>query len=251
MRVLISGLYGHMGQHVLSLVKEGYEGAVLSGGIDVNAPYETEVPCAKTWAEANELAENTDVIVDFSFHTVTPDLLNYAIANKLPLVIATTGQTEEERNLIRQASEKIPVFFAANYSMGIALLAESAKRIASVMNDAEIEIVEMHHDRKADAPSGTALSLAREIQSVRTEATLVTGRSGFGKRTKEEIGISSVRMGNIVGVHEVMIGNSNEMITLKHEAFSRAMFAEGALKAAAFLCDKPAGLYEMKNLFAE
>ena len=170
--------------------------------------------------------------------------------NHLPLVLATTGQTDEERAEILAASEKIPLFFAANYSLGIALLIELAKKTAALMPDAEIEIIEKHHDRKLDAPSGTALAIAKAICEVRPAATIHNGRSGYGKRTPEEIGIHAIRMGNIVGEHEVIIGTPNQTLTLKHEAHSRSLFAEGALAAAEFLCDKPAGLYDMKSLVA-
>ena len=165
-------------------------------------------------------------------------------------MIATTGQTDEERAKVAEAAKTVPIFFAANYSVGVALLIKLAKQTAAVMKDAEIEIVEMHHDRKVDAPSGTALAIGRALQEVRPEATLVTGRSGMGKRTKEEIGIHAIRMGNVVGTHEVIVGTNNQTITLKHEAHSRALFAEGALAAAEFLIGKPAGLYDMNALLA-
>ena len=122
------------------------------------------------------------------------------------------------------------------------------EHLATAPADAEIEIVEIHHDRKVDAPSGTALAIADAIRQIRPESTVHSGRSGMGKRTPEEIGIHAVRMGNVVGIHEVMIGTQNQTITLKHEAHSRALFAEGALAAADFLMGKPAGLYDMNSL---
>ena len=167
------------------------------------------------------------------------------------MVLATTGQTEEEKDRIRQAARNIPVFLAANYSLGIAVLTDLVKRAAALYPDAEIEIVEQHHDRKLDAPSGTALSLFNAVQEVRPAATANCGRSGQGKRTVDEVGIHAIRMGNIVGVHEVMIGTQNERITLKHEAFSRGVFAEGSLKAAAYIIGKKPGIYDMKDLINE
>ena len=187
-------------------------------------------------------------MIDFSHHSATEGLLAFVKKNHLPLVLATTGQTDEERAAILAASAEIPLFFASNYSLGVALLVELAKKAAAAMPDAEIEIIEMHHDRKIDAPSGTALTLAKALQEVRPGAEITCGRSGNAKRSKSEIGIQSVRMGNIVGVHEVMIGTNNQTITLKHEAHSRALFAEGALAAAEFLVGKPAGLYDMNSL---
>jgi len=244
MRILISGLKGFMGNEVARLAAKGYRGAELAYGVDP-AEGPAPVPCYLSFAEA---PADVDVVVDFSHHSCTQDLLAYAVKNGLPLVLATTGQTEEERAAITKAAESIPLFFAANYSLGIALLIELARKTAAAMPDAEIEIVEIHHDRKVDAPSGTALAIADAIRRIRPESTVHSGRSGMGKRTPEEIGIHAVRMGNVVGIHEVMIGTQNQTITLKHEAHSRALFAEGALAAADFLMGKPAGLYDMTSL---
>jgi 4-hydroxy-tetrahydrodipicolinate reductase len=192
-----------------------------------------------------------DVIVDFSHHAATKTLTDYAVSKKIPLLVATTGQTDAELDMIRAAAKTVPVFFAANYSLGIAALIRAAKAIAALYPDADIEIIEKHHNRKLDAPSGTALSIARALSSVREGETAFTfGRGGQMKRQKNEIGIHAVRLGNIVGEHEVLIGTDNETITLKHEAHSRALFAEGALAAASFLIGKPAGLYGMNDLVA-
>ena len=145
----------------------------------------------------------------------------------------------------------IPVFHSANMSLGIALLVELAKMTAKTFPDADIEIIEKHHNRKLDAPSGTALLLANAIKEIRTKAKLVFGRQGQAKREADEIGIHAIRMGNIVGEHEVIVGTDTQTVTLKHEAHSRALFAEGAMAAAAFLIGKPAGLYDMKRMIEE
>ena len=250
MKILINGVGGHMGAEVARLTREGTRGAVPAGGID---PAGCSIPgmiCYQNFSEAAAAGAyaGADCLIDFSHHSCTNDLLKFAVTYELPLVLATTGQTEEEKAAIRAASEMIPIFFAANYSLGIALLTELAQQAAAMMPDAEIEIVEKHHDRKLDAPSGTALAIANAIKEVRPAATLHPGRSGMGKRTPEEIGIHAIRMGNIVGEHEVIIGTQSQTITLKHEAHSRALFAEGALAAAEFLIGKPAGLYDMKSL---
>ena len=187
-----------------------------------------------------------DVIIDFSHHSATSELLNWAVSRNIPVLVATTGQTDEETEQINRASEKIAVFRSANMSLGVAVLANLAKKAASAMPDADIEIVETHHNRKLDAPSGTALLLAKAIQTVRSKASLVFGRSG--KREKDEIGICSVRRGNIVGIHEILISTDNETLTLKHEAHSRVLFADGAVVAAKFLAGKPAGLYCMNDI---
>ena len=245
MKILVSGLYGHMGREVAALLKNGAQCAELTAGVSLDIDGTFDVPCAESFAGAQA---DVDCIVDFSHHSWTKDLLEFAVMHDLPVVLATTGQTEEELEMIRDASKHIPVFFAANYSLGIALLIDLAKKTAAVMDGAEIEIIEQHHNRKLDAPSGTALSIAQAIQEVRPDSRIVTGRTGYGKREPRDIGIHSIRMGNIVGIHEVVVGTANQSITLKHEAYSRALFAEGALKAAAFLVKQPAGLYDMKSL---
>ena len=243
MRIILTGYTGHMGREV-RLCAEAAENCEIVAGIDPMIPA-SEGICMKTFEECTA---DADVIIDFSHHSMTGALLDFAEKNRLPVVLATTGQTEEEKARIYEAAGKIPVFLAANYSLGIATLTDLVKRVAALYPDGEIEIVEQHHDRKLDAPSGTALSLFNAVKEVRPEATANCGRSGQGKRTKDEIGIHAVRMGNIVGIHEVMIGTQNERITLKHEAFSRGVFAEGSLKAAAFLVGKAAGMYDMNDL---
>lgn len=242
MKVLLSGYEGHMGREVIKLADAAFCEAEIICGVDVNSQ---GAPCVTSFDQARG---QEDVIVDFSHHSLTAELLAYAKRVQKPLVLATTGQTPEEKQMILEASKEIPLFFAANYSLGIALLIDLAKKTAATMPDAEIEIIEMHHDRKLDAPSGTALAIAEGIKEVRPQSTVVAGRSGYGKRTPEEIGIQAVRMGNIVGIHEVMVGTQNQTITLKHEAHSRALFAEGALMAAKFMLGKEPGLYDMKSM---
>lgn len=243
MRIILCGYDGHMGREVRTCAERAMD-CVIQAGVDPMGGREDPL-CA---ADFSEVTCEADVIIDFSHHSMTGALMDFAEARKLPVVLATTGQTEAEKARIEQAARKIPVFLAANYSLGIAVMSDLVRRTAALYPDAEIEIVEQHHDRKLDAPSGTALALFRAVQEVRPSAVARTGRSGQGKRTPEEVGIHAIRMGNIVGVHEVMIGTQNERITLKHEAFSRGVFAEGSLKAAAFLMGKQPGLYDMKDL---
>ena len=163
-------------------------------------------------------------------------------------MIATTGQTPEELDAIRAASERIPVFLSANMSIGVALLADLARKAASVFPEADIEIVECHHNQKLDVPSGTALLLARRIQEARPESTLLVGRHENGKRPRGEIGIHSLRLGSEVGTHEIIISTGSETLRLKHEAENRALFAQGALAAAGFLTGKAPGLYDMRDI---
>ncbi len=249
MNILLNGILGHMGREVVKLCDSAYRGSHLAMGVDPNADGESE-----SIFKSFDLISDTngiDCIVDFSHHTATRALLDFAVRNKIPVVVATTGHTDDELTLIHEAAEKIPVFYSGNMSLGIALLVELAKITALSMPEAEIEIIEKHHNRKVDAPSGTALMLANAICDVRPDAYTHMGRTGHGKRTFEEIGIHSIRMGNIVGEHEVIIGTQNQTITLKHEAHDRALFAEGALAAAAFLVTCVPGLYNMQSIVGD
>ena len=246
MRILLCGYDGHMGREVRACAERA-AGFEIAQGVDPMTDG-ADPRCVKRFADCTEEA---DVIIDFSHHSMTEELLSAAEAKRLPVVLATTGQTPEEMARVKAAAKVIPVFLAANYSLGIAVLTDLVRRAAALYPEADIEIVEQHHNRKLDAPSGTALSLFRALKEVRPEAEAVEGRSGMAKRRPGEIGIHAVRAGNIVGIHEVMICTENECITLKHQAFSRGVFAEGALKAAAFVARQAPGLYDMKDLIGE
>lgn len=252
MKILVSGLGGYMGGEVATLALNEFKGASLAGGIDPRGCTSYDVPCFASYDEVKKALSagsfSFDAIIDFSHHDGTKELLDFATANKKPLVLATTGQTDEEREMIAAASKEIPLFFASNYSMGVALLVELAKKAATAFPEADIEIVETHHNRKVDAPSGTALTLAEEISKARGGAKITTGRSGQGARQAGEIGVQAVRRGNIVGIHDVILSTNNQTITLSHEAHSRALFAEGALSAVAWLVDKKPGIYDMKDI---
>lgn len=240
MDIILNGASGRMGMVITKKVNDGYQDAKIVAAVDRNhGQYDS----------LSSFNGKGDVIIDFSNHAATKELLDYATSHHTPVVIATTGHTPEEKNLILEASKKIPVFFSYNMSIGIAALSELAKKAASLMKDAEIEIVEIHHDQKLDAPSGTALLLADSIKEVRPDSHLVIGRNGHAKREKNDIGISSIRIGNVVGVHEIIISSGLETLTLKHEAHDRSLFADGALVAAQFISktSKP-GLYTMKDL---
>ena len=246
MNILLNGYCGFMGREVVRLCKNCYRGANLAAGVDINAVGLEE---DRVYTSFEEITEGDfDCIVDFSHHSCIGDIMSFAIPRSIPVVVATTGHTPEEIEVIKNASARIPVFYSGNMSLGIALLIELAKKTAEAMPEAEIEIVESHHNRKIDAPSGTALMIADAICEVREGATPHMGRSGHGKRTPEEIGIHSIRMGNIVGIHEVMVGTENQTITLKHEAHNRALFAEGAIAAAEFIIGEEPDLYDMKKL---
>ena len=245
MKILVHGAGGHMGQIICRMAEEGRSGAELAARV---SPELASDPANAVYSSLDEFTGSVDVVIDFSNHSATEALLDYCISRSFPLVIATTGQTESEKALIAEAAKKIPVFFAANMSIGVAVLCDLARRAAAAFPEADIEIVEKHHNRKLDVPSGTALMVANAIREARENAEFVIGRHENGKRQPQEIGIHSIRIGNEVGTHEILISNGNETLTLKHEAENRVLFAEGALKAAAFLCWKPAGLYNMKDM---
>ena len=245
MNILLNGICGYMGREVVKLGDKGYRGASLAFGVDPNGGEKDY----KSFDEVISL-DGVDCIIDFSHHSATPALLDFATKSNLPLVLCTTGHSDDEIELIHRASEKIPVFYSGNMSLGIALLIELAKTTAAALPEAEVEIIEKHHNRKVDAPSGTALMLADAITSVRPELYPNCGRSGQGKRDISEIGIHSIRMGNIVGEHQVIIGTASQTITLKHEAHDRALFAEGAIAAAGFIIGCQPGLYDMKSMLS-
>ena len=245
MRIIVNGACGRMGKEVVAAAQNGCLNAELAAACDVIHP-ELNCPC---YTNLSDIIEDCDVLIDFSHHSATKTVLDFALLHGIPAVIATTGQTEEEKQLIEKAAKQIPVFYAGNMSIGIALLVSLVKTAVQTFPDADVEIVETHHNQKLDVPSGTALMIARGVEQARENTTLCIGRHENGKRPAGEVGIHSIRMGKVVGIHEVHINTGSQTITLKHEAHSRALFAEGALHAAAFVCDKPAGLYSLQDLF--
>ena len=237
MRAVLFGANGAMGKLISGLLGEEIVGKVSIDG---------ENGVAKTFAELGKV--EADVVIDFSHHTAVADVLACAKELGAAAVIGTTGHTLEEKALIHAASEEIPVFYAGNVSLGIAVLCRLVKQAAAFFPDADIEIVETHHTRKVDAPSGTAHMLFNAIKEVRPNAYENCGRSGEGKRAKDEIGIHALRLGSVVGIHEVHIHTQNQSLTLRHESGSRAMLAEGAVDAARFMVGKPKGLYDMESI---
>ena len=240
MRAVVCGANSAMGKLIRQNLGDQVVGCVSLDG-------ENCVP--KTFGELGPV--DADVIIDFSHHTAVHDVLAYARSVGAGAVIGTTGHTEEEKKAIYEAAKEIPVFYAGNVSLGIAVLCRLAKEAAAFFPDADIEILEIHHNHKVDAPSGTAHMLFDAIKTVRPDAVEVCGRHGEGLRKKNEIGIASLRMGGIVGVHEIHISTGNQTLTLRHEAGTRAMLADGAVDAAKFLCGKPAGLYNMDSILEE
>jgi len=237
MRTVIWGASGAMGRLICDLLGQQVAGKVSADGENGSV------------TDAALLGDiRPDMVIDFSHHTAVQAVCAYAVEKNCPLVIGTTGHTPEEKQIISRAAKKIPVFFSGNMSMGIAVLCKLAKRAAVAFPEADVEILEVHHNRKADAPSGTAKMLFEAVKEARPALTMYCGRAGEGKRTANEVGISSLRMGNIVGIHEIHISTGNQTLTLRHEAHDRSMFAEGAVEAAQFLLGKAPGLYDMNDL---
>lgn len=237
MRFIVNGACGRMGQEVIKQLSDDE----LAARVDAFSEGDGVI------RDINKFNGKADGIIDFSSHLGSAALCIYASEHKIPLVIASTGHTDEEKNKITETAEKIPVFFSYNMSVGIAALCEMVKKAAAIFPESDIEIVETHHKMKKDAPSGTAIMLAGAVLSVR-DGKIVCGREGESLRTDNEIGIHSLRLANVVGKHEVIISNGLETLTLTHEAHSRTLFAQGAVRAAKFIAGKPAGLYNMQQL---
>lgn len=248
--IAICGAGGKMG-HVVASCIAARDDAQCIAGIDAYPPKDTVFPVVTT---PDELPAVPDVIVDFSNPAALDGLLSYAQTHNTALVLATTGYSEAQMDAIHAAAEKIPVFFTANMSLGINLLVELAKKAASVLGGQfDIEIIESHHHRKLDAPSGTALMIADAINETLGEKChyVYERHSKRQKREQTEIGIHSIRGGTIVGKHEILFAGNDEVITLTHTAASRTVFAVGAVNAAVFLKGKPAGLYNMQQLIEQ
>lgn len=247
-RIIMCGCNGKMG-HVISELAAGDAQAKIVAGIDFIPEQHYDYPVFQSITECNVEA---DVIIDFSSPQKLTERLAYATENRVPMVFCTTGLSEEEFAQVMEASKKVAILRSANMSLGVntllKLVAAAAKVFAAA--DFDIEIVEKHHNRKVDAPSGTALAIADAMNEVLCEEYAYKfDRSGERKmREKKEIGISSVRGGTIVGEHEVIFAGADEVIEIKHTAYSKAIFGNGALQAAKFLAGKPAGMYKMSDV---
>lgn len=247
-KIIMCGCNGKMGRVISQLVKED-AGAEIVAGVDISGEQLETYPVFKTITECNVEA---DAVIDFSAPSALSDILSVGIAKQLPLVLCTTGYTEEQVAKIKEASGKVAVLRSANMSLGVNLLLNLVQAAAKVLAEADfdIELVEKHHNQKVDAPSGTALALADAInEALNNEYTYKYDRSTErAKRDKKEIGISAVRGGSIVGEHEVIFAGTDEVIEFKHTAYSKAIFGKGAVSAAKFLAGKPAGLYSMQDV---
>ena len=243
MRIIVNGAGGRMGRVLCDMIEEGRYGAILVGA--AGRPSD----CARPALE--EISAIADCIIDVSHHSAVDRLMAHARMRRTPVVIATTGHTMKEMDLIKRGAEELPIFFSGNLSLGIALLMRLVREAAAMLKDADVEIVERHHNGKLDVPSGTAWMLSRAITAVRSELSPLIGRRDCGARGGRELGIHSLRMGNAIGTHEVIFSTDTECVTLKHEAQDRTLYADGALRAAAFLIRQPPGLYDMEHLLEE
>lgn len=247
-KVLINGCNGKMGQEVAKIVNTDND-LVLMGGVDKENTGEYTFP---VYTSYSEVAEKPDVIIDFSIPIATMNALEYAKNKHIPIVIATTGISDEQNEIIKEAAKVVPVFKSANMSFDINLMCRIVSNLAQILKGNDIEIVETHHNRKIDSPSGTAMLLADSInKALDNSMTYEFDRhSKHEKRSKNEIGISSIRGGNIVGEHSVIFFSENESFEIKHTSYSRSVFADGAVKAAKFMIEKnfENGLYDMNDI---
>ncbi|MDI6618785.1 MAG: 4-hydroxy-tetrahydrodipicolinate reductase [Clostridiales bacterium] len=246
--ILLNGCNGRMGQVITKLSNEDSEIKITAGADICPDKIKNNYP---VYHALTDVKEDADVIIDFSNIKALPLLLSYAVDKKKPVVICTTGQTARDKEHIADASEKTAILTSANMSLGINLLMNLVKTAASALQDSfDIEIIEMHHNQKADSPSGTALAIADAItKSISSPMEYVFGRhSKTQKRAKHEIGIHAIRGGNIIGEHSVLFAGMGEVIEIKHSAISRDVFGIGAIKAAKYLYNKKTGLYSMDDV---
>lgn len=245
-QVFVNGCNGKMGQELISQM-DAYEDFILTGGFDQENTGKFSFP---VYTSFENIVDLPDIIIDFSVPLATLNLLSFASSKKIPVVIATTGFSKEQENQIQEYAKQIPIFKSSNMSFDIFLMTKLLKIAAKALENTDIEIIEAHHNRKIDAPSGTALMLADTInEALDHRYTYDLNRlQKREKRSKTEIGFSSIRGGNIVGEHSVQFIGQNETFEITHKAYSRRVFADGALKAACFLIKQPVGLYSMEDL---
>lgn len=244
LRVIISGYSGSMGKVLTKCVNEDSELEIVCGV----SRDEIDVPF-KTYNKMSEVEENADVIIDFSHHSTIDDVLGYATKTKTPLVIATTGFNEEELNRIEDASKIIPIFHSSNMSLGVNVLVKLVKEAAKALNGFDIEIIEKHHNKKLDSPSGTAVMIANGVKEVLPDSEFIYGRHGRSdKRNTTEVGIHAIRGGTIVGEHTTIFAGHDEIVEIKHTAQSKDIFAQGSIAAAKFLVKQEPGYYNMNDM---
>ena len=247
-KIIMHGCNGAMGQVISGIAAKDEEISIVAG-IDMRTEQKNDYP---VFASLNECKVEADVVIDFSNAAAVDELLDWCAEKKMPVVLCTTGLSEVQLAKVEETAEKTAVLRSANMSLGINMLLKLLKEAAQILAPAgfDIEILEKHHNQKLDAPSGTALALADSMNEALNEKyAYVYDRSRERKkREKYEIEISAVRGGNIVGEHEVIFAGQDEVIEFKHTAYSKAVFAKGAVQAAKFLAGKPAGFYDMSDV---
>ena len=244
LKIIINGYSGSMGKVLTKCANEDSEIEIVCGASkdDLDVPF-------KTYQKMSDVEELADVIIDFSHHSTIDDTLSYAIKTKTPIVIATTGFNDEELTKIKKASNIIPIFHSSNMSLGVNVLVKLVKEAAKSLNGFDIEIIEKHHNKKLDAPSGTAVMIANGVKEVLPDSEYIYGRHGRSdKRSSNEIGIHAIRGGTIVGEHTTIFAGHDEVVEIKHSAQSKDIFAKGAIAAAKFLVKQEAGYYNMNNM---
>ena len=244
LRIIINGYSGSMGKVLTKCANEDSELEIVCGASkdDLDVPF-------KTYHKMSDVEELADVIIDFSHHSTIEDTLSYAIKTKTPIVIATTGFNDEELTKIKKASNIVPIFHSSNMSLGVNVLVKLVKEAAKSLNGFDIEIIEKHHNKKLDAPSGTAVMIANGVKEVLPDSEYIYGRHGRSdKRSSNEIGIHAIRGGTIVGEHTTIFAGHDEVVEIKHSAQSKDIFAKGAIAAAKFLVKQEAGYYNMNNM---
>ncbi|WP_099203247.1 4-hydroxy-tetrahydrodipicolinate reductase [Miniphocaeibacter massiliensis] len=247
MNILLIGATGSMGKTIIDVCKKLDE-FKISAGIGENSGFETSFPI---YQDFSLIKEEVDVVLDFSNHRLISDILKFSIENNKPLVIATTGYTEEQIREIEEASKYIPILFSGNMSIGINLLLNVVENLSKSLPEFDIEIIEKHHNLKKDSPSGTARMLFKSVNSGRDNSLKeLYGREGSNlSRDKREVGIHAVRGGTIVGEHTVMFSGLDEVLEVTHIAQSKKIFANGGLTACRYIVNQEVGLYNMKDIF--
>jgi 4-hydroxy-tetrahydrodipicolinate reductase len=257
MKIIIHGILGRMGRTVLAAAEAdpefsvvcGFDAAAGTAGAPLALPFRgAEIPVYADFADADAVA---DAVIDFSHYTAVPPLLAWTAARGLPTVVCTTALGEPEREALRKAARTIPVFNSSNMSLGVAVVKKLVQLAAPALEkDFNVEIIETHHNRKKDSPSGTAILLADAVsEACSVPKDYVYGRHGKDDEVKiSDLGIHSVRGGTIPGTHTVLFAGPDELIEIKHTAYSRSIFAQGALRAAAFVAAGTPGLYSMDDM---
>lgn len=245
MKVIVNGYSGTMGQVLTKCISDDEEMELVAGV----SPKHHDVDEFNTYSSFNDIKENADVVIDFSNPLALDGILEYCLKTKTPVVLATTGYNDEEMEKIHEAAKQIPVFLSFNMSLGINILLKLVKEAAKNLGNFDIEIIEKHHNKKVDSPSGTAVMIANAVKEIREQSEFIYGRHGrTGKRQPNEVGIHAVRGGTIVGEHSAIFAGNDEILEINHSARSKNVFAEGSIAAAKYLVNQQPGFYNMDDM---